>query len=441
MKSVIPAAVLLAAVSLQAATTTAQAATANEPAPNILLVIADDMGLDATTCYNVGNQQAPMPTLEELCANGLVFENAYAAPVCSPTRASIMSGQHGFQTGIGGAISRRGDSGGLSDSIVSLFDLLATTDHSAALIGKWHLASGADGLDHPKALGVDHYFGLYSGRTEDYNNWESVENGKSRSIQQYTTSAFTDHAIDWIGQQDSPWFLWLAHNAPHAPFHLPPNSLHSFDDLQDTKTAINANPLPYYQSMLEALDTELGRLLNSLSADTRDNTLVIFMGDNGTPNQVSRSLYNKGAKGTLFEAGIHIPFVVAGAGVTSGRTDALVSAVDLYTTIARLTGAQSNAAASYDFSAVLSGGNTERDTIYAEHFSNRSARGANTYGWSLRQDHMKLINIEGQPLALYDLATDPGEHNNLLSEPATERHLAIANTLQNRKKALTKDSF
>ena len=193
--------------------------------------------------------------------------------------------------------------------------------------------------------------------------------------------------------------------------------------------------------MLEALDTELGRLLNSLSADTRDNTLVIFMGDNGTPNQVSRSLYNKGAKGTLFEAGINIPFVVAGAGVTSGRTDALVSAVDLYATIAGLTGAESNAAASIDFSAVLSGGNTERDTIYAEHFSNRSARGANTYGWSLRQDHMKLINIEGQPLALYDLATDPGEHNNLLSEPATERHLAIANTLQNRKKALTEDGF
>jgi len=116
------------------------AAARDKSSPNILLVIADDMGLDATNCYQVGTQQAPMPTLEKLCANGLVFDNAYAAPVCSPTRAGIMSGQYAFQTGVGGAVARRGNAGGLSDSIVSLFDVLATTDYRSALIGKWHIA-------------------------------------------------------------------------------------------------------------------------------------------------------------------------------------------------------------------------------------------------------------------------------------------------------------
>ena len=117
-----------------------------QAAPNVLLIIADDMGLDASACYSVGKQQAKMPTLETMCAKGMVFDNAYAAPVCSPTRASIMTGQYGFRTGIGSAIPRKGN-GGLSANVTSLFDVLAKTNYSANLIGKWHLADGKDGLN------------------------------------------------------------------------------------------------------------------------------------------------------------------------------------------------------------------------------------------------------------------------------------------------------
>ncbi len=398
------------------------AAARDKSSPNILLVIADDMGLDATNCYQVGTQQAPMPTLEKLCANGLVFDNAYAAPVCSPTRAGIMSGQYAFQTGVGGAVARRGNAGGLSDSIVSLFDVLATTDYRSALIGKWHIASGAEGLDHPHALGVDHYFGLYSGRTPDYFNWQAVQNGATLNVSDYSTTAFTDRAIEWIASQQTPWFLWLAHNAPHSPFHLPPAGLHSFDDLPADESSIRRNPLPYYQAMLEALDTELGRLLNSLEPEIRDNTLVIFIGDNGTPNQVSKTRYSThSAKGTLYEAGINVPMIIAGPAVKKGRSDAFVSTVDLYATIAAITGAEATAPASHDFSAVLNGGETTRDFIYAEHFSDRPARGANTYGWSIRVGDMKLLNIDGKPQALYNLTSDPMEQTNLLAgNPSTE---------------------
>jgi len=427
--------VLLTALSLPVSSLATSAGSSDQP-PNILLVIADDMGLDASHCYTAGNQQAPMPTLKKLCDNGLVFDNAYAAPVCSPTRASIISGQYGFQTGIGGAVPKRASSGGLSESVVSLFDLLYETNHSAALIGKWHLASAADGLNHPRALGVDHYFGLYSGRTNNYSDWQAVENGDPVNVRRYSTSVFTDHAIDWIAAQDNPWFLWLAHNAPHAPFHLPPTDLHTFTGLSDDESSINANPLPYYQAMLEAMDTELGRLLDSLSTEVRDNTRVIFLGDNGTPNQVAKNLYDHGAKGTLYESGIRVPMVISGPDIKPGRTDAFVSAVDLYATIASLAGANGSTSSSYDFSAVLSGGSTERNYIYAEHFSDRQPRGFDTHGWAIREGNTKLISISGRPPALYDLASDPGESNNLLNGKPSAEIVKIADALDKRRNAL-----
>ncbi len=164
--------------------------------PNVLLIIADDMGLDASMCYNQGNQQAKMPNIERMCTQGLVFDNAYAAPVCSPTRASMITGQYGFRTGIGAAIPRDG-AGGLATDTTSLFDLLNKSDYSANIIGKWHLAGSADGLNHPAKLGVPDYFGLYKGRARNYSKWKAVNSkGQEKRIEGYSTTVFTDKAID-----------------------------------------------------------------------------------------------------------------------------------------------------------------------------------------------------------------------------------------------------
>jgi len=270
-------------------------------------------------------------------------------------------------------------SGGLADSVVSLFDVLNHTDYQSALIGKWHIASAADGLDHPKALGVNEYFGLYSGRANDYFDWQAVENGHRVSVNEYSTTAFTNRAIDWITQQRTPWFLWLAHNAPHAPFHLPPKHLHSFTDLAEDNASVRVNPLPYYQAMLEALDTELGRLLDALPAQVRANTIVM---------------------------------------------------------IASISGAGYESAVAHDFSKVLSGGETSRDFIFAEHFSDRPARGANTYGWAIRQNNMKLLNIDGKPQALYNVDADPMERVNLLANEPTAEATAIAAALNSKYRNL-----
>lgn len=424
------------ALSVAAAVGLTAAATAYAKS-NILLIIADDMGLDASRCYAVGDKQAPMPTIEQLCEQGLVFDNAYAAPVCSPTRASILTGQYGFRTGVGGAIPRTGGTG-LSSETVSLFDVMSKTDYSATLIGKWHLANSGNAYDHPASMGVENYFGLLAGGTPSYFNWTAVEDGKSVEIDGYTTSVFTDRAIDWTGEQQSPWFLWLAFNAPHTPFHLPPDDLHSFDDLPDDASEIENNPVPYYNAALEAMDTEIGRLLDSFSQETRNNTIIMFVGDNGTPGQVASDLYSsRGTKGTVFEGGTHVPFIVSGPNVIKGRTEALVNTTDFHATIAALAGAPVERSDSFDFSAVLQGESGYRDHVYVEHFSSASSRAPDRYGWAIRDNTHKLVALDGCEPMLFDLTADPFEAIDLLAAPVSEAAQTKATALQEAYSNLT----
>jgi arylsulfatase A-like enzyme len=404
---------------------------AAQTAPNILLIISDDVGLDASSCYDVGTQQALMPNIEALCAAGMVFDNAYAAPTCSPTRATIMTGRYGFRTGVGTAIPRDGGVG-LSADEVSLFDVLSETDYASAVIGKWHLAGSEAGLDHPAGLGVSSYFGIYSGAIPDYFAWNGVENGQQVSVDGYSTTVLTDRAVDWIGVQQSPWFLWLAYNAPHTPFHVPPAELHSAGDLPADRASIDANPLPYYNAALEALDTEIGRLLAALPQEVRDNTVVIFIGDNGTPSQVAGALYgDRRSKGGVFEGGTHIPFIVQGSGVTAGRSDALVNTADLYASIAAMAGVATDTGDSFDIAPALAGGEGLRAHAYVEHFTTGAAtEGRGTFGWAIRDAQYKLVAVDGKDQMLFDLAADPLEQTDLLAGGATGDVQAKAAELQ-----------
>lgn len=409
-----------------------------EKTPNILLVIADDMGIDASACYDLGDEQANMPILEKLCDSGMVFENAYSAPVCSPTRATIMTGKYGFRTGVGSAIPPEGGIGVSSDEI-TLFDRLKETDYAANVIGKWHIAGSDDGLNHPQTLGVDEYYGLYSGGTRDYFNWTAVSQGKQIEVNTYTTTDFTDKAIEWIDKQDQPWFLWLAYNAPHTPFHLPPSHLHTANNLSDDPASINENPVPYYNAMLEALDTELGRLLSSIPQQQRDNTLIIFIGDNGTPSKTQKSLFGqRRMKGTLYEGGTHVPMIVNGPGVMSGRSESLVNTTDIYATILDIVGPASNAQDSFSFFEALSGDNSKREYIYTEHFAANpdDMRRGNTAGWAIRDARYKLLAIDGEPHVLFDLIADPLETNDLLSGTLSNDIKAIASRLEQAKASL-----
>ncbi len=388
--------------------------------PNILLVIADDMGLDASPCHAVGDNKVTMPNLVSLCEQGMVFDNAYSAPVCSPTRASILTGKHGFRTGVGAAIPRSGGNG-LSSNEVSIFDRLKETSYSSAVIGKWHVAGSDDDLDHPMTLGVEEFYGFFKGGTPDYFKWRRVHNGKTAIVNRYTTTALTDRAVEWVSEQRSPWFLWLAYNAPHTPFHLPPENLHTNDSLSGEDSDIRSNPRPYYFAALEALDTEMGRLLDSLDAATRRNTVVMFMGDNGTPGRVASNIFRqRGAKGSIFNGGSNVPLVVQGPGVMAGRSEALINTTDLHATIAAIAGITSNAPDAFDFSPTFQGAETSRKHAYVEHFSDKPVRGRSPLGWSIRDDQYKLVAIDNAELMLFDLAKDPFEKVDLLEEDPTD---------------------
>ncbi len=368
--------------------------------PNILLIIADDFGLDASPCHDIGAEKPAMPNLERLCREGLVFDNAWVSPMCSPTRATILTGQYGFRTGVLAAGQRLRP----TESIQDL--LTAGAGYSNALIGKWHLTSD------PALFGIQHYAAFldHQGELPDYSNFEITEDGVKRQVTEYATTAFTDMAIEWVAQQRQPWFLWLAYNAPHDPLHVPPPSLHAHD--LPGGDDVDENRRDYYFAAAEAMDKEMGRLLDSMDPQVREETVVIFVGDNGTAADVIQAPFGRRkAKRTVYQGGVSSPVVIAGAGVTrrGEREDALVNGTDLFATIAQIAG--SPAASAHDSisfaQALVDPGFVGRTHAYAE-YENREVS-----LWAVRDVRYKLIGLSYKAPELYDLVTDPFERTDL----------------------------
>lgn len=402
---------------------------ATDKKPNILLVIADDMGIDASPCYDVGALKPKMPNLENLCTTGLVFDNFYTNPMCSPTRASMITGRYGFRTGVGTAVGPN-LSNGLRLDEKTLFQTFSdeAPDYNHAVIGKWHLATHDNGgIDHPNLAGVGYYSGLLTGTVDDYSDWWRTSQGQTGKINRYVTSVFTDEAISWVEKQgQKPWFLWLAHVAPHTPFHLPPNGLYSDRSLTGSLSDIRQNPLKYYFAALEALDKELGRFLKSMSKSVRDNTVIMFIGDNGSPNRSVQSPYEKGrAKASVFDGGTHAPLIVTGNGVLrkGEREDALINSTDIFATISELAGiaksAISSAVDSISFAPLLNNDKEhERKFAYVEYFgvqgSKSEGRRTAQYGWAIRDQQYKYIKLENGEELIFNMKNDLAENENLI---------------------------
>ena len=392
--------------------------------PNILLIIADDMGLDATPNYNIDGIKPNMPILQSLMSNGIKFNNLWSYPLCTPTRASILTGKYGFRTevtNVGHNLSSN------EQSIQNYLDGM-NSGYSHAVIGKWHLSGD---ISHPNAIGIDEYTGVLGGGVQSYWNWNLVENMQSSKSTEYTTTKFTDLAINWIGSQNQPWFLWLAYNAPHTPFHLPPSELYSQVGLASDQSSIDANPLPYYLAMLEAMDTEMGRLINSMSQEERDNTFIVFIGDNGTPNQVVQTYPNRRAKNSLYQGGVNVPMVISGKNVERKgvEEEALLSTTDLFATIVGIAGSTiSEINDSKNFKYMFNApGITVRDYVYSE-----IGDDINNLDHTIRNDKYKLMKFSSGNEALYHLAEDPLESINLLDA----NRLPLSEEAQMAKEAL-----
>ena len=400
---------------------TAPAVTSNRP--NILFVVSDDQGLDSSAEYNLSTDLPATPNLSALADDGIIFENAWVAPSCSPTRGALLTGKHSFRTNV----FAPGNPLPSSETILHSFmeNNPETSVYANALIGKWHLGGGDTG---PNDFGVDYFAGIINGGVNNYSNWDLNINGNETRNRNYATTELTDLAIDWVDDQTNPWFLMLSYNAPHSPEHLPPTALHT-RSLSGTVADINNNPRAYYLAAIEAMDTEFGRFWNSLTTVEQNNTIVIFLGDNGTPRNVKdNSAAENGEKGSLFQGGVAVPMFVSGTPITriGEREEALITHTDFFPTIAELSGAEL---------PVYQDGQSFADLLDDSSVATREfAFTAGEDGWTIRDATYKLIQQNNGSRALYNLDTDPQERTDLLR--GTTDVTAILNRLVDEADAI-----
>jgi len=409
--------------------------------PNILFIIADDLGAESVSLYPdlVGDSGAvPIPNIETLAEDGLVFDNAWASPVCSPTRGTILSGSYGHRTGV----TTVGNV--LPTSTVTVFDRLTADSptYEHALFGKYHVGGGnsssvdplpgaaypqAPGvLQHVRDLGITTFRGILAGGINDYFNWTTWDiNAPATTTTTFATTALTDYAIDYIHEHeaekpDEPWFVYQSYNAPHAiigggaPFQVPPSELHSVSIPGNPAPGTVATSIPVYKALVQSLDTEIGRLLAAVDLE---KTTVIFVGDNGTPGGVKDTGTGvRASKGGVYEGGVHVPLVIAGAGVTrQGREDDLFVVSDVYASVLDLAGVPvSHVNDSYSVKPLLS---DETATNGRTHSFTEVSNGTSNRTYAVRDKRFKLVAIS-QQRGLYDLVADPLETTNLYTDPA-----------------------
>ena len=393
--------------------------------PNILMIIADDMGVDATPGYGVGSIKPHMPNLMQLQADGLTYDNVWSNPMCAPTRATIITGRYGINNGV----LNTSNLSTLPENEITIqtyLDQELGNKYSNALIGKWHLSNNE--INRPNEMGIDYFAGLIPGTVMDYNQWKLTINGHTTTSEEYITTRLTDLAIQWINVQEKPWFCWLAYTAPHSPFHLPPAEMHSQINLSDKTSSIQLNPRPYYMAMIESIDYEIGRLLSQIPITVRKNTVVIFLGDNGTPGRVIQSPFlSNQSKGSLFQGGIHVPLVVSGSGVSrKGQRDkSLINTADLFSTISQIAGVEKPQY--YDsksfYTTFFDETPSQRSFNYSEILDFQKPAKS---GYTIRNEFHKLMFLNNGISLFYDLIADPYEQNNLMNKNLSpEEKLAL----------------
>jgi len=439
--------------------------------PNILLIIGDDMGVETLASYGLGENPPKTAALDELAREGIRFNNFWAQPVCSPTRATLMTGRYGFRTGIGRPV---GGGEMPAPPTIPAWAPAESTDHSypyiasaaervlprpfllpdeftlpmalktnpdlgysTAAIGKWHLAGDGNGwTDHPNLAGFDHFAGLMGGGPESYFAWNKVVNGEVIGKVGYTPADKVDDAIAWLDEQDeNPWFLWFAFNLGHTPLHLPPEEYRQSDYSDIDPSEMQRDDYQAsFAAMMEAMDTQIDRLLATLDADVRENTYVIFIGDNGTWDPVVSAPFRHGrAKGTVYQGGVNVPLIITGPGIERGSvSETLVNSTDLFATIMEMAGVDPDEAVpdevthdSVSFFAALSNPDapSRRDWIYVDEFFG-GFDGVETADYAMRGARYKLLRFEGRE-EFYDLKDDPYEHDDLLrGELNTEQRAA-----------------
>jgi len=395
---------------------------------NVVLIIADDLGKDYCDMYSDhATKVVKLSNVKRLLNRGVIFSNAWSNPLCSPTRAGILTGRYSFRTGVGDVVDGTNTKLSLNEnSIPKVLNLYLPNGISKACIGKWHLTSFIpEAYSYPNTLGFDHFEGSLTGGLgqliDGYSNWTKITNGVKTTCTNYATTENVNNAIAYLNSQPptKPFYLHLAFNAPHTPYHLPPSNLITATTLSGTQVDVDSNPVPYFQAMVEAMDTEIGRFFDYLvSSGKWDNTDIIFIGDNGDDNRVAQ---NNPSKGSIYQGGVTVPFIISGPDVVNpNRTsDALVNTVDLFATILELFGdtnwqsqISTTVVDSHSLMPILlDQAKSVRSWEFTEIFKNIPAVGD---GKTMRNDDYKLLKFDNGTEKFFNLSIDPTEKTNLL---------------------------
>lgn len=398
--------------------------------PNVVILVADDLG-HADLGFQ-GGRDIPTPHIDSLAKNGVRCSNGYVSgPYCSPTRAGLLTGRYqqrfGHEFNPGGG---KNEKLGLPLSETTLADRFKAAGYATGLVGKWHL--GAAPHFHPQKRGFDEFFGFLGGDHSYFPGGEAPIYRGTEVVREedYLTDAFSREAVSFVERhKERPFLLYLAFNAVHTPMHATDARLARFASIAD-------KPRRTYAAMLSAMDEAVGKVLASLrSAGVEENTLIVFLSDNGGPTMLgttvnaSRNDPFRGSKRTTLEGGIHVPFVLQWKGtLPPGKVyDRPVIQLDILPTLLAAAGVPSRPEWNLDgvdLLPFLKGQNpgAPHDALFWR-LGEQSA---------IRQGDWKLVrydqtvdnpgtrsdasNVKVTPPRLYNLAKDPGEARDLASE-------------------------
>ena len=403
--------------------------------PNIVLILIDDLGWTDLRCQ--GNRNLETPRIDAFARQGMRFPSAYsAAPVCTPTRAAIMTGQSPARLGITNhapgnpAFRPEGSSWAQAESLtylpldhVTLAERLNAAGYATGFLGKWHLSHRKGGDEHgpfePRLRAEHQGFDLniggcgYGGPPTYFDPYR-IPNIEPRKEGEYLTKRLADESIDFIKQhRDEPFFLALWNYTVHWPMEAPPALVEKYRNREGLKD-------PRYAAMIEEMDRQIGRVLAALDElDLAGDTLVIFTSDNGAFGGVTDLAPLRGCKGHLYEGGIRVPLFVRWPGRVRPdvRCSIPVVSTDLFPTILKAAGLEPEEDRPLDGESLVplleQTGSLERDAV-CFHYPNYAFHGQNRLGGAIRQGDDKLILwYDDDSVELYDLGEDIGETTDL----------------------------
>ena len=400
--------------------------------PNIIYIMIDDLGYGDVGCY--GSELNRTPHIDRLADKGMLFTDYHTnGPMCTPTRASLMTGkyQHRFGEKFEGPLSGKTQyDEGLPLEATTIAEALGGAGYVTGMYGKWHLGYKPPYL--PPDQGFDEFIGLGSGDGDHHTHIDRSgrkdwwNNNKLRMEEGYSTDLITDHSVDFIqNHKNEPFFLYVAHLSIHFPWQGPDDPPHRVEgkDYADDKWGIipdKNNVGPHVKAMVESIDDGVGRIMDTLkSLDLLDNTLVIFTSDNGGYTHYGDTHFNissngplRGQKTELYEGGHRVPFIASWPGKIPERITSheLVMTMDMFPTFCDLAGANIPADLELDGISI------------APHLVNQQPIGKRTVCWkmdderAIRKGDWKLLLLGDKNPELYHLAEDIGETQNLASK-------------------------